>query len=49
MCSEARITEQIACNEYKIDGYKCIECFSVNRHTGGVLIYVKSEIYLFIY
>ena len=44
MCSEARITDNINYNEYKIDNYKCIECFSENRHTGGVLMYIKSDI-----
>ena len=44
ICSEARITENINYNEYKINNYKCIECFSENRHTGGVLMYIKSDI-----
>lgn len=44
MCTEARINEQITSSEYKIDGYKCVECWSQNRHTGGVIIYIKSNI-----
>lgn len=44
MCSEARITEQIVLNEYQITGYKCVECFSENRHTGGVLMYIQNNI-----
>lgn len=44
MCSEARITDKISSSEYQIDGYKCIECFSHNRHTGGAIIYIELSI-----
>lgn len=44
MCSEARISDQIMKSEYQIEGYNCIECFSKNRHTGGVIMYIQSQI-----
>lgn len=40
-CSEARITENIINTEYAINGYESVECFSENRHTGGVIMYVR--------
>lgn len=43
-CSESRITREININEYKIDGYNAIECFSATRFTGGVVIYVRADI-----
>lgn len=43
-CSEARITEDINENEYKIDGYDNIVCYSSSRHTGGVIAYIKKNI-----
>lgn len=43
-CSEARITNDIDECEYDIPGYKVITCHSVSRHTGGVAIYIQSNI-----
>lgn len=44
LCSESRITEQFARNEYTIEHYNAIECFSQSRSTGVVIIYLKKEI-----
>lgn len=44
MCSEARLTKEIAGSEYQISGYNCIECYSENRHTGGVTMYITKDI-----
>lgn len=43
-CSEARISNDIDECEYDIPGYKVIVCHSVSRHTGGVVIYIQSNI-----
>lgn len=44
LCLESRITEQFAKNEYAIESYNTIECFSETRSTGGALIYLKKDI-----
>lgn len=43
-CSEARITNDIDEVEYDIPGYNVITCHSLSRHTGGVVIYIKSNL-----
>lgn len=44
MLSEARVTNHIAYSEYQLDGYNSIECFSENRRTGGVIIYILPDL-----
>lgn len=44
MCSESRVTDKLHKNEYSIEHYKVIECFSQTRSTGGVIIYIKNDI-----
>lgn len=43
-CSETRITSDINECEYDISGYNAIVCHSSSRHTGGVVMYIKSDI-----
>lgn len=43
-CSEARITCDINDNEFQIDGYNSIVCYSNSKHTGGVIMYVKKPL-----
>lgn len=44
ICSETCLTEQINDNEILMNGYNVYRCDSFSRHTGGVLIYIKSNI-----
>lgn len=44
ICSEARICDSLCKSEYAIDNYNEIACFSENRSTGGVIIYVQKPI-----
>lgn len=44
MLSETRTTEDILDFELHLSQYNLIRCDSNSRHTGGVLIYVKSGI-----
>lgn len=42
--SESRTTEDISDGELQISGYNLIRCDSLNRHTGGVLAFIRSDI-----
>lgn len=42
--TEARITADIENEEIQLQGYKIIRCNSENRHTGGIVCYVKNNI-----
>lgn len=44
MLSETRTTEDINDCELSIVGYKLERCNSKNRHTGGVVMYIKDSI-----
>lgn len=44
MLSETRVTEDINDCELNINGYKLERCNSRNRHTGGVVMYIKNSI-----
>lgn len=44
MLSETRTTEDINDCELNINGYKLERCNSSNRHTGGVVVYIKDSI-----
>lgn len=41
LLSEARVTSDIQTCEVAIDQYHMLRCGSVNRHTGGVVMYIK--------
>lgn len=43
ICSETRVTDKLLKNEFHIEQYKVIECFSQTRSTGGVMIYIKND------
>lgn len=43
LCSETRVTDEINRNEYSMQGYISIECLSENRHTGGVVMYIRKD------
>lgn len=42
--SEARCTPDIEDAEICVQGYNCIRCNSSTRHTGGVIMFVRSNI-----
>lgn len=42
--SETHLTQTIYDSEVEIDGYNLIRSDSNSRHTGGVLIYVRSDV-----
>lgn len=42
--SEARITQDIEDCEVNVPGYSIVRCDAENRNTGGVILYVKSNI-----
>lgn len=42
--SEARVTAEMANNLIEIQNYKIFRCNSLNRHTGGVIFYVKESV-----
>lgn len=44
--SETRLTSDIGDNEIFIKGYSIVRCDSENRHTGGVLMYIKENVIL---
>lgn len=44
LLSEARVTSDIQTCEVAIDQYHILRCDSVNRHTGGVVMYIKHGI-----
>lgn len=44
MCSESCLTDQINDFEVEIENYKIERCDSYSRHTGGVTVYIKSDI-----
>lgn len=43
-CSEARLTNEIADNEYNLNGYSSAISYSDSRHTGGVILYIKKPL-----
>lgn len=43
-CSETCLTNEISDFEIAINGYDIVRCDSNSRHTGGVLIYIKSTV-----
>lgn len=44
LLSEARVTTEINSGEIAIDNYQTLRCDSINRNTGGLLIYVQKNI-----
>lgn len=44
LLSESRTTADCQDNELHIENYRVIRCDSTSRHTGGVLIYIKSNV-----
>jgi exonuclease III len=44
MCSETCLTDNIDDNEINLIGYNLHRCDSHSRHTGGVLMYIRSNI-----
>lgn len=44
MCSEARVTQQINDKEIEMKGYTTIICYSKNRHTGGVALFLRNKL-----
>ena len=40
--SESHITKEIEENDYCIEGYSVIVCYSNSRHTGGSLLYIRK-------
>jgi hypothetical protein len=44
MLSESRTTEDISDVELAVDGYVLLRCDSYSRKTGGVVIYLLSDI-----
>lgn len=42
-CSETRTTEDIHDGELTIQGYDYVRSDSDSRHTGGVIIYIKTD------
>lgn len=44
LLSETRITEDFMDFECSLDNYNLIRCNSENRHTGGVLMYIRKGI-----
>lgn len=42
--TETHITQEINEKERHIEGYKHFSCDSTSRHTGGSIIFIKSEI-----
>lgn len=42
MLSETHVTEDIESSELNLSGYVRFNCDSSSRHTGGVIIFVKS-------
>jgi hypothetical protein len=46
LLSETCITNEISNCEINVEGYKIYRCDSDSRHTGGLVIYAKSDINL---
>lgn len=44
LLSEARTTDDVLNTELHIENYKIVRCDSASRHTGGVVLYVKTDI-----
>lgn len=44
LLSETRTIENMTSAELNIDGYKLFRCDALNRHTGGVVIYLENSI-----
>lgn len=44
ICSEACLTDDILDSEIRLAGYNIFRCNSTSRHTGGVLMYIKTNI-----
>lgn len=44
LLSETHITEEINDCELEVSGYDIVRCNSDSRHTGGVIVYIKSHI-----
>lgn len=44
MITETHLTSDIGISEYSIRNYKMLCCFSVSRHTGGVIMYIHESI-----
>ncbi|EZA49523.1 hypothetical protein X777_12261, partial [Ooceraea biroi] len=42
--SESRLTEDISNCEVNMPGYDMVRCDSENRHTGGVILYIREEL-----
>lgn len=43
-CTEARITDAEIEDTFEIDGYHAINCYSLTRHTGGVVMYIRNDL-----
>lgn len=44
-CSETCLTDAITDSEISVNGYRIVRCDSHSRHTGGVAIYVRENIF----
>ena len=42
-CTEARVTTEINDAEITIDGYNILRSDSISRHSGGVVLYYRSD------
>lgn len=43
LLSEARTTTDMNNSELQLDGYQLARCDSSNRHTGGVILYIRND------
>nr|CAI5843070.1 unnamed protein product [Callosobruchus analis] len=48
LTSESRTTQDVEDIEIQMEGYNAVRCDSSTRHTGGVIIYVRSGLNFFI-
>jgi len=44
LLSETRLIDEIDDNEVNVPGYSVARCDAENRHTGGVMLYIRNDI-----